>query len=131
VQKLLLQALAGLKQDPTQGAEKKVLEGLDRGLKGLEESLVKGRGERPVAQFIEAKRYLIQFKDGIVVLKGPMAGRFVDGTYTAKGKSVADLTAHMARHGLEFAPAVAGQESAYQSLWESLRAYRRGLSGDR
>ena len=43
--------------------------------------------------------------------------------FVGKGKTVQDLVDYMVQKGLRFAPAVSGDEAAYQALYSALQAY--------
>jgi hypothetical protein len=78
-------------------------------------------GEVTPSEYIDAKNYLSQLRDGIRALERPDASNYVNGKYAAKGKTVADLVKNMS--GLQFAPATPGSEQAYKDLYEKLVAY--------
>jgi hypothetical protein len=84
------------------------------------QTLLKAKIEEVSAStFIEANRYLTELDDALKVLERGDATRFVNGAYAldpARIKTVPDLVAFMADKGLRFAPAVDGDELAYQAL---------------
>jgi hypothetical protein len=128
VEGLLLRAVRSLKQDPTKPVQKSVLADLEKGVKQLGDELAEEVGDLSPTEYIQARRHLNFIAAGVTALKNPSAGRFVDGTYAARGKSVAELADHLQRNGLRFVPAVPGQEAAYRTLYERLKAYHAGLS---
>jgi hypothetical protein len=128
VEDLLMRARTALQQDPTKPVAKNVLVDLDGGVKRLVMSLNEDVNDLAPFQYIEARRYLHRVQDTVTALKNQSAGRFVDGTFVARGKSVAELADHLRRKELRFNAAVEGQEEAYRSLFESLRAYHAGLA---
>jgi hypothetical protein len=73
--------------------------------------------------YFDATSFLNQFDDAIKVLQQPDAAHYILGAYAAKGRTVAELVAYMAEHGLRFAPATAGSESAYTALHKALAEY--------
>lgn len=79
--------------------------------------------EMPPAQYIEAKRFLNDFKDAVKALGLDDAAHYFSGKYSAKGKTVAELVRNMTRDGLRFAPSVPGNESAYLALHRMLAAF--------
>jgi hypothetical protein len=91
-------------------------------LKTLENRLGDRAGDLKPAQYGDAKRYLDQLKRAVLTLASPHAAKYVNGTWTANGKDVADLVAHLNKHGLRFAPAAPGDEAAYQALYHRLAA---------
>jgi hypothetical protein len=81
------------------------------------------------SQYVEANRFLRQLDDATRALEQPDVANFFTQRYSAKGKNVAELVKNMARDGLHFAPAVAGDESAYLAIHRALSAYDVGLQG--
>ncbi len=89
----------------------------------LERQLTKTVRDSPPAQYIEAKRYLNHFQDALTALEQPDVGRHFTVKYGLAGKTVPELVKYMTDQGLRFAPAVAGDESAYLALHRALTAY--------
>jgi hypothetical protein len=79
------------------------------------------------SQYIDAKRFLNDFEEAIQTLGQPDAGHYLNRTFALRGKTVEELVDQMTRHGLTFAPAVAGDEAAYRALHEALAAYSVAL----
>lgn len=79
--------------------------------------------DMPPAQYIEAKRFLNDYKDAVRALSVEDAAHYFNGKYSAKGKTVAELVRNMTREGLRFAPSVPGNESAYLALHRLLAAF--------
>jgi hypothetical protein len=73
--------------------------------------------------YVAAKNFLNNLGQAVTILSQPDAAKYVNGTYSAQGHTVEQLVAYMTQNGLQFAPAVAGQDGAYESLYQSLRAY--------
>jgi hypothetical protein len=82
------------------------------------------------SQSVEAKRFLGQLDDAILALKQQNVGNYFTERWAARGKTAGDLVAYMITHGLKFAPAVSGDETAYTSLYNALMAYRNGLESE-
>jgi hypothetical protein len=80
-----------------------------------------------INEHIQSKRFLNQCEDAVRALKQADANDYFTGKYTARGKTVAELVAYMSRHGLRFAPAVAGDEAAYSALHRALAQYSRAV----
>jgi hypothetical protein len=78
--------------------------------------------------YTEARRYLQELNQALRVLKRPDAADYLNGKYTAQGKDVGELIKNMSKHGLRFAPAVAGDEAAYNALYRAMVAYDLGLA---
>jgi hypothetical protein len=81
-------------------------------------------------QFIEANRFLSQFDDALKILGRPDAGDLIRPQLAGKSTSVADLLKYMGDKGLLFAPAVAGDESAYAAIHRALVAYDNEVKGN-
>ncbi len=113
------------------GVEKETLEKLEEGLDWLGEQLIKEVNDIPTRAYLEAKRYLNNLGDAVRALRHSQVGKFLDGTYAARGQSVAELVEHLHGQKLHFAPALPGQEAAYQALYRALTAYRTGLADSR
>jgi len=101
---------------------------LDKGTDRLQKMLVAQVGDMPFAQYSEGKRYLSQLYDGIKALREPNAGDIANGKFKLKGNTVAEVVDYMTKNGLQFAPAVAGEEAAYTALQRALAAYGAGVS---
>jgi hypothetical protein len=93
----------------------------------LRRLLVRNISAVSTGRYIEAKRFLNHFDEATQALGQADAGHYFDRTYAARGKTVAQLVDHMARHGLTFAPAVLGEEAPYRALHEALAAYSVAL----
>jgi hypothetical protein len=77
----------------------------------------------PPSRHVESKRYLGELKEALKLLEKPHAGYYFNGKFSARGKTVAELIQHMSYQGLRFAPAVAGDEAAYENLHRALVVY--------
>jgi len=91
--------------------------------KTLAETLDEISNDLAPPQYIEGRRFLRQLEDGIAALSDPKVVNYFNKTWQARGKNVAELVAHMTRHGLLFAPAAPGDDGAYRAVYEALRAY--------
>jgi len=105
------------------GSLRQMNEDLDR----LQRQLSRNVGDIPPSQYIEAKRFLNNLSDALKVLSQPDAASYINRKYSAKGKTVPDLVKYMSDNGLQFAPAVSGDEAAYVALQRALAAYAMGL----
>src|SRR5262249_20200204 len=77
--------------------------------------------------YIRAKRYLNELADSIKVLQSPNAAKYVSGQWSAHGDTVAQLVSNMARQGLRFGPATAGDQEAYTALHRAMVTYDQGV----
>jgi len=98
---------------------------MSQDLDKINKSLVRNVGDLPPSQYIEAKRFLGHFDDAIKALQQPDAGNYF--TKKIRAKSVAELVDYMTKNGLQFAPAVAGDEGAYVAVHRGLAAYDQAL----
>jgi len=101
---------------------------MSRDIDKLNQLLVQNVGDLPPSQYIEAKRFLANFTDAVKALSAPDASNYLPKRL--KGKSVPELVDFMSRSGLLFAPAVAGDESAYLALHRALSAYDAAVGGN-
>jgi hypothetical protein len=76
--------------------------------------------------FLVGSRFLDNLESSVKLLEDPNAGKLFAGNFHPKGSNVAELVQNMTQQGLRFAPALAGDESAYLSLNSSLTAFAAG-----
>lgn len=114
---------AGFNNRIDAGTLRQMLDDVDK----MQRQLARNVGEISPAQYIEAKRFLNNFNDALKVLQQPDAANYINGKYAAKGKTVPDLVKYMTDQGLQFAPAVAGDEASYLALQRALAGYAMGL----
>jgi hypothetical protein len=107
--------------------ESALLKDINSDFKALNEELSASAGDLSPSHYIEAKRYLNQLAQAVRALADPNAVKYFNNTWNAKGKNAAELVANMTRDGLVFAPAAPGDEAAYSSLYQSLRAFEGGM----
>jgi hypothetical protein len=108
--------------------DKALRDELDEAYVGLEGALEREAPQMTVTQYIDAQRFLSSLGEGLRALKDPNAGKFFNGDYEARGKTVADLVEYMGRTGLQFVGSVPGNEAAYRSLYNALVAYDEMVS---
>jgi hypothetical protein len=116
----LTEALAQARKGPPDTYR---LDGLRRDLEELHVLLQVAMEGVPASAYLEAGRYLAELDGALKALEGRDATRFANGAYSldpARIKTVADLVAFLAEKGMRFAPAVGGDESAYQALHAAL-----------
>ena len=73
--------------------------------------------------YLDGKRYLDSLSGSVALLKSPNASKYFSGVYVAQGVTVDELVMNMSLNGLKFAPSQPGDESAYFSLYSSIKAY--------
>ncbi len=103
------------------------LKDVNTDFKVLNDRLSDSADDLSPGQYIEAKRYLNQLGQAVKALSDPKAVNYFNNTWNAKGKNVAELVANMSKEGMVFAPAAPGDEAAYSSLYQSLRAFENGI----
>jgi hypothetical protein len=106
-----------------------ILKQLNGLVKEMNGTLQKNSSEITPSQYIEAKRFLNNFGDALEVLRQPEAGNYFTQKYAAKGRTVNDLVKYMTEQGLQFAPAVSGEEAAYVSLQRAMANYSIATQG--
>jgi hypothetical protein len=114
---------AGFNNKIDAGTLRQMIDDVDR----LQKQLGRSVGELSPAQYIESKRFLNDFNDALKVLQQPDAANYINGKYAAKGKTVPELVKYMTDQGLQFAPAVAGDEAAYLALQRAMAGFALGL----
>jgi hypothetical protein len=90
------------------------------GLDKLRTQLRKNGRDLSAAEYIEAKKFLADFDDAVTALRQGDVANQVTGQALLKAKTVRELVKQMTEQGLQFAPAVAGDESAYLALHQRL-----------
>jgi hypothetical protein len=75
--------------------------------------------------FLGASDFLDSLNASLKVLQQADAGKFFDGSYTARGGTVPELVDNMTANGLTFAPATPGIDAPYFSLHNSFVSYAR------
>jgi hypothetical protein len=80
-----------------------------------------------LSDIISVRRCLEELDDCVHALSSPQAVNYFNRRWAPKGRDVAELVYHMTREGLRFAPALKGDEAAYQALRRALISYCYGL----
>jgi hypothetical protein len=114
-------AAAALKDRET--PDRATLKDLRAGYRALSEGLEASVRELSPSQYIEARRFLNQVRDATRALADPKVT-----SRAPTGQTVAELVDYMRSNGLEFAPATAGDERAYNALYNALRSFERSLA---
>jgi hypothetical protein len=95
---------------------------------GLQQQLKNNVANISANQYITSLRYLRQLEDSVKALQDPKVNNYVNGKWQARGNTVAELVSNMSQDGLEFAPAVSGQQTAYVSVYRAMADYDTQLS---
>jgi hypothetical protein len=78
--------------------------------------------------YIESKGFLDDLQNSIQSLRDPNVAMYLNGGFSAKGPTVADLVAQMTSQGLHFAPATQNDQPSYTVLYQAMLAYDYRLS---
>jgi len=105
------------------------LQNMTNDLDKIQLQLAKDVFDLPPTQYIESMRYTKQLHEALKALRDPEIGNYLGRSpkFAAKGQNAGAVIKYMAENGLKFAPAVAGDESAYIALYNALVAYDLGL----
>src|SRR5260370_21674785 len=102
-----------------------VLVELAADLQRLQDTVRGHIGEMTPSEYVEAVRYLSGLDECVKALGDPNVANYFNKTWSARGRTVAELVPNMA--GLYFAPAVPGDEIAYRALHQALVTFDAGL----
>lgn len=106
-----------------------VLRDMNNALASMRAKLSNSIRELTPNQYIEASRFLSQFQAAADLLSRPNAGDYFARGFAGKAMSVGELVKYLASHGMTFAPAVAGDEGAYMSLYQNLVQFYAAAKG--
>ncbi|MFQ3649300.1 MAG: hypothetical protein SNJ75_03125 [Gemmataceae bacterium] len=109
-------------------AEARLLKDIQADMAALQRKVDDSTDDLTIAQSLEAKGFMRQLQSATRLLRDPSAKKYFNNTWTAQGRTVAELVDFMTREGLIFAPATPGDEAAYMSLYYSVRAFEAGLA---
>jgi hypothetical protein len=105
------------------GLQPETLQDMENALGKLNGRLADNIKNMSTPRHVESKRYLGELQEALKLLEKPHAGNYFNGKFSARGKTVAELIHHMSKQGLRFAPAVSGDEAAYENLHRALVVY--------
>jgi hypothetical protein len=105
-----------------------LLDGIGASLKEMERSIDARALQLTPDHYIQATRYLRELKDSYRVLQQSDVAKYFKPAWTPQGSTVAELVRQMTQEGLNFAPAVSGDETYYTSLHRSLVDYDMGIA---
>jgi hypothetical protein len=131
-QRELLNALApeAFRQAINGRVDPGTLKSMNEAVATLHDKVTANVRDMTATQYIEASCFVGYFGDGLKILGRPDAGDLFSLGFWRQGMNVADLVKYMADKGLVFAPAMTGDESAYQAVHRALVAYDRGTSAE-
>ena len=78
-------------------------------------------------QYMDGKKFLNAVATSFKLLQDPSIGDYFN-KFAPRGRTVAELVKHMSDNGLTFAPAMPGDESYYQGMYQSFLSYDAGIS---
>jgi len=99
-------------------------------LQHLRDQLSDRVGDMSPSDSINAQRYLNQVENGIKALEDPKLGNYFNKNWVSDVRGVSELVDLMRKRGLQFAPAVNGDEDAYLALYNALVEYDTRLAHD-
>jgi hypothetical protein len=79
-------------------------------------------------EYIKGVQYVNNLNQTITTLQQPNAPSYFNGSLDGKGDNVLALVDDMTRKGLQFSPAVSGQESEYNALYQAMVTYDVSLA---
>jgi hypothetical protein len=104
------------------------IETMETNLAGLNEKLTDRIRDLSPDDYVGAKHYLKELHQALRILKRPDVAKFLNNEYSARSRTVGELLQDMSSLGLRFAPAVSGNEAAYNALYRGLVAYDLSLA---
>jgi hypothetical protein len=102
-----------------------ILKQMGSDVDGLHNQLRRRVKEVSASEYIEANTFLHHFDQALHALGQPDVGSYFAGKYALKTGTVAELVQQMVDKGLQFAPALPGDETAYSTLHQALATYDR------
>jgi hypothetical protein len=111
------------------GPSRKLITGLNADLKSMEETLADQVAAMSPTDYIGARRLLNQLKDNVKGLGDPRLCKACHGDWRKNVKTVSELVGYCLKNGLQFGPAVAGDEQSYTITYYALRSYETALVG--
>jgi len=123
VQKAVKQAASSARVEPS------VLQQMRMDADQLRRQLNRDVGELTPSEYLQARRFLDSFDNAVKVLhQGNGSGRF-PGQYVPRTEMAGELVRQMTAQGLQFAPALPGDEAAYSALHQTLATFQEVASG--
>jgi len=116
-------------------ADAETLGGLQRALSRLDGRLTlmaREQGDRAAwspTEYMTAKDFIRRADQAVLLLEQPNAEEQLALARDLQAGTAAELVAYMTTHGLQFAPAVSGDERAYMTAYQALADYDTRLRG--
>jgi len=125
IQSLVKTAYANAKAN--QPADPGTIKEIRASIAKLEGALRNHINELGYSQYTDAKTYLAQLKEGVNLLQDRNAADYINGKYSLAnlkgGNTVGEVVKYMQDNGLQFAPAVDGEQASYNALQRALANY--------
>src|SRR5262249_10355359 len=119
-----IRAQNAVTQATTGRVDPNLIKDLRAGVKKMRALLTSKISQIPTPQYVDAKRFLNNFDDAVDALAfGDATNFFAFQKFASSPRNVSEVVAYMAEKGLQFAPAVEGDEPYYQALHTALVAY--------
>lgn len=99
-----------------------------RALASLKDTLYQNRFKVSFRDYADALEFLSKMENAVEALAKPASKNFLDGTYSAKGNTIAELVDYMVAKGLQFAMATKGDEPYYSQIYQQLVSYELAVS---
>lgn len=101
----------------------KTINGMTKALDHLTNQLKDHISDMSPNDYVNAKRFLSRMYDTTSALQDPNATNYATRKLSAKGDSVMQFANEMSRQGLKVAPALGGDEPAYNALHRAMVTY--------
>ncbi len=118
--------LAGKQLKDGKPIEPATIRELRPALKALNKQVSDDSEKWSPAEYIEARKFLNGLEQAVRALEDPNVAKAFNGDWAAKGRTAAELVAHVNKKGLQFAAVTPGEEAAYTDLYRALRAFYVG-----
>jgi hypothetical protein len=99
------------------------VEKLSQEIDSMQQVLRKRATELSPSSYMQGRNFLSSLSDAARALSQKDVTDYFNGKYNLTAKTLPELVAQMNEHGLQFAPAVPGDEAAYNSLHKALSTY--------
>jgi hypothetical protein len=111
----------------SQRPSRALMNSLRADLKTMEEMIAGRVGSLSPTDFIRARRLLGQLGANLKGLSNTQQSGTRHADWRRNVRTVADLVAYCQQNGLQFGPAVDGDEASYTAAYNALRSYERSL----
>jgi hypothetical protein len=106
----------------------KTLRKLDQSINQLNEAVRAQVEAMTPSDYVRAQRYVRELRDTFQALRQPDPAAFFASNRTAPAATVGELIQNMAAKGQKFAPAISGNEPAYNAVYSALATYYTALT---